>query len=149
MKKEDTVKVLRVVFVRWVILSPGVNPAGMSPSTCCAHGKQGGAEQRAIWAVSPATQEQGRTSPGNSLSSQSWVLPGHTDTASTSLVCRKGCFIKGQQIIFLEDKKEKNTLFIWLSLFYLWATDLQSSFTFTPLWICVCFTSVFSSLSFK
>lgn len=70
---------------------------------------------------------------------QAWVLPGHIQTASTCLVCWKGFFNRCQQILFLEDKREKNTPFIGLSLFYLWATGLQSSFTFRPFWICVWF----------
>lgn len=37
----------------------------------------------------------------------------------------------------LEDEKDKNTLFTGISLFYFWASDLQSSFTFRLLWICI------------
>lgn len=70
---------------------------------------------------------------------QARVLPGHIQTASTCVVCWKGFFNPCQQVLFLEDKREKNTPFIGLHLSYLWATGLQSSFTFRPLWICVWF----------
>ena len=138
MKEQYPVTVPRVICGRRLFMSPGLNPAGASPSIHCARGKQGGAERWVIWAAWPATQEQDRTSPGMSLNSSPGYCLG-TFKLPVLVWFVERVFLIGVNKFFLEDKREKNTLFIGLSLFYLWATGLQSSFTFRPLWICVWF----------
>lgn len=86
MKEEYSVRVPRVVCGRRLILSPGLNPAGASPSIRCARGKQGGAERGHLSSVTchPGARWD---IPQDGTDLQTWELLGHIQTASACLVC--------------------------------------------------------------